>query len=81
MYSLSNAWRPLPWMDTLPSAVKAKEERKTEGREEGEIKEEGFGGYLPVMDVVRAVVRTGGRGILSYEVSDFDRVLSKPRTG
>ncbi|CDO71054.1 hypothetical protein BN946_scf184844.g58 [Trametes cinnabarina] len=52
LYAWSNAWRPLPYMDTVcPRADR-----------------ESWGGYLPVADVCEAVLRTGWRGPWSYEV-------------
>ncbi|KZT18672.1 xylose isomerase-like protein [Neolentinus lepideus HHB14362 ss-1] len=53
-YVWSNKWRPVPFMDEI-----------VEGSGCGESS---FGGYLPVVDVVEAVVRTGWRGPWSYEV-------------
>ena len=52
LYAWSNAWRPLPYMDE----VCAREDKQ------------GWGGYLPVLDVCDAVLRTGWRGPWSYEV-------------
>ncbi|KAI8974874.1 xylose isomerase-like protein [Trametes punicea] len=52
LYAWSNAWRPLPYMDTVcPRADK-----------------ESWGGYLPVLNVCEAVLQTGWRGPWSYEV-------------
>ncbi|KAH9933017.1 uncharacterized protein B0H18DRAFT_985160 [Fomitopsis serialis] len=51
LYAWSNAWRPLPFQDEI----------------EGEKGEEGYGGYLPVVDVCEAVVKTGWRGPWSFE--------------
>lgn len=53
LYAWSNAWRPLPNMDTVCP------------RGGGMT----WGGYLPVVDVCEAVLRTGWRGPWSYEVS------------
>lgn len=52
LYAWSNAWRPLPYMDE----VCARDDKQ------------GWGGYLPVLDVCDAVLRTGWRGPWSYEV-------------
>ena len=52
LYAWSNAWRPLPYMDEVCP--------RTDG--------EGWGGYLPVLDVCEAVLKTGWRGPWSYEV-------------
>ncbi|KAI0765854.1 xylose isomerase-like protein [Trametes elegans] len=53
LYAWSNAWRPLPYMDTsTPRSA-------SEGA---------WGGYLPVLDVCEAVLKTGWRGPWSYEV-------------
>ncbi|KAL7277108.1 hypothetical protein ACG7TL_008953 [Trametes sanguinea] len=52
LYAWSNAWRPLPYMDTVcPRADK-----------------DSWGGYLPVADVCEAVLKTGWKGPWSYEV-------------
>jgi len=54
LYAWSNAWRPLPFQDEI------------EGREENATG--AYGGYLPVVDVCEAVLRTGWRGPWSFEV-------------
>jgi len=54
LYAWSNAWRPLPFQDEI------------EGREENAAG--AYGGYLPVVDVCEAVLRTGWRGPWSFEV-------------
>ena len=53
LYAWSNAWRPLPYMDQVCPMDDS----------------ERWGGYLPVLDVCDAVLRTGWRGPWSYEVS------------
>lgn len=55
LYAWSNAWRPLPYMDEVCPR-------------DGD--DQSWGGYLPVLDVCDAVLRTGWRGPWSYEVSD-----------
>ena len=55
LYAWSNAWRPLPYMDE----VYPREDK------------ESWGGYLPVLDVCDAVLRTGWRGPWSYEVGSI----------
>ncbi|KAI0754176.1 xylose isomerase-like protein [Daedaleopsis nitida] len=60
LYAWSNAWRPLPYMDE----VCARNDK------------EGWGGYLPVLDVCDAVLRTGWRGPWSYEVF-YEEDMSK----
>lgn len=57
LYAWSNAWRPVPFMD---EAVL--------GETEVERGERRFGGYLPVLDVCEAVLKTGWRGPWSFEV-------------
>ncbi|KAH9836277.1 xylose isomerase-like protein [Rhodofomes roseus] len=52
LYAWSNAWRPLPFQDEI----------------EGKKGDEGYGGYLPVVEICEAVVRTGWRGPWSFEV-------------
>ncbi|TBU25420.1 xylose isomerase-like protein [Dichomitus squalens] len=52
LYAWSNAWRPLPYMNE----VCPREDKQS------------WGGYLPVLDVCDAVLRTGWRGPWSYEV-------------
>ncbi|RPD60257.1 xylose isomerase-like protein [Lentinus tigrinus ALCF2SS1-7] len=60
LYAWSNAWRPLPYMDEVCP------------RKDGES----WGGYLPVLDVCEAVLRTGWRGPWSYEVF-YEEDMSK----
>ncbi|KAL1948755.1 hypothetical protein VTO73DRAFT_10561 [Trametes versicolor] len=60
LYAWSNAWRPLPNMDTVCPRGGGKT----------------WGGYLPVIDVCEAVLRTGWRGPWSYEVF-FEEDMSK----
>lgn len=52
LYAWSNAWRPLPFQDEI----------------EGKSSEEGYGGYLPVVEICEAVLKTGWKGPWSYEV-------------
>lgn len=40
----------------------------------------GFGGYLPVLDVIRAVLKTGWRGPWSYEVF-FEESMARDDVG
>lgn len=54
LYAWSNAWRPLPFQDEI------------EGREGNEAG--AYCGYLPVVDVCDAVLKTGWRGPWSFEV-------------
>ncbi|CCM00629.1 uncharacterized protein FIBRA_02666 [Fibroporia radiculosa] len=54
LYAWSNAWRPLPYQDEIEGR---------EGNEEG-----AYGGYLPVVAVCEAVLKTGWRGPWSFEV-------------
>ncbi|KAI0918501.1 hypothetical protein AcW1_009622 [Taiwanofungus camphoratus] len=54
LYAWSDVWRPLPFQDEIEGR---------EGNEEG-----AYGGYLPVVDVCEAVLRTGWRGPWSFEV-------------
>ncbi len=68
LYAWSNAWRPLPYMDTVCP------------RQDGKS----WGGYLPVLDVCEAVLKTGWRGPWSYEVrmvSAQIRVSMRPTSG
>ncbi|PCH35139.1 xylose isomerase-like protein [Wolfiporia cocos MD-104 SS10] len=58
LYAWSNAWRPLPFQDEV------------ECREGDEARS--YGGYLPVVDVCEAVLRTGWRGPWSFEVRTID---------
>ncbi|GJE85429.1 xylose isomerase-like protein [Phanerochaete sordida] len=70
LYAWSNAWRPLPYMDAAVEALRAdagSADMFALGLGEGVV-QGGFGGYLPVMDVTRAVLETGWRGPWSYEV-------------
>ncbi|KAI0628617.1 xylose isomerase-like protein [Trametes polyzona] len=60
LYAWSNAWRPVPYMDEVCP--------KSSG--------ESWGGYLPVLDVCDAVLRTGWRGPWSYEVF-YEEDMSK----
>lgn len=60
LYAWSNAWRPLPFQDEI----------------EAKKGEEGYGGYLPVVDVCEAVVKTGWRGPWSFEVF-YEREMSR----
>ncbi|EPQ51701.1 xylose isomerase-like protein [Gloeophyllum trabeum ATCC 11539] len=62
-YAWSNQWRPAPWMD--------------ECVERGGWGASSFGGYLPVVDVISAVARTGWRGVCSYEVF-YEPDMRKP---
>lgn len=60
LYAWSNAWRPLPFMnETL---------HEDEVSEAGGAKSDGYGGFLPVLDVIRAIEATGWEGPWSYEV-------------
>ncbi|KAI0365792.1 xylose isomerase-like protein [Pilatotrama ljubarskyi] len=52
LYAWSNAWRPVPYMDAVCPRG---------GKES-------WCGYLPVLDVCEAVLKTGWRGPWSYEV-------------
>ncbi|TFK47191.1 xylose isomerase-like protein [Heliocybe sulcata] len=53
-YVWSNKWRPVPFMDEIVGG--------------SGCGESSFGGYLPVVDVIEAVCRTGWKGPWSYEV-------------
>ena len=55
LYAWSNAWRPLPFQDEI----------------EGRSGVEGYGGYLPVVEICEAVVKTGWKGPWSYEVGSI----------
>ncbi|KZT70017.1 xylose isomerase-like protein [Daedalea quercina L-15889] len=52
LYAWSNAWRPIPFQDEI----------------EGKRGDEGYGGYLPIVELCEAVVKTGWRGPWSFEV-------------
>lgn len=82
LYAWSNAWRPVPYMDEAVDALRAAAGSSDtfalsvgEGAVHG-----GFGGYLPVLDVIKAVLRTGWRGPWSYEVF-FEESMSKDDIG
>ncbi|KAJ3551158.1 hypothetical protein NM688_g4881 [Phlebia brevispora] len=62
LYAWSNAWRPLPFMDRI-------EARDSDAK--------GYGGFLPVMDVIRAVLQTGWKGPWSYEVFYSSEMLKE----
>lgn len=70
LYAWSNAWRPAPYMDEAVDALRAEAGSSDMFAVElgaGTV-QCGFGGYLPVLNVIRAVLRTGWRGPWSYEV-------------
>jgi len=56
LYAWSNKWRPLPFMDT------SKEHHV------GNPFASGYGGFLPILEIIRAVLGTGWDGPWSYEV-------------
>ncbi|KAI0353900.1 xylose isomerase-like protein [Trametes cingulata] len=64
LYAWSNAWRPVPYMDAVCPRG---------GKES-------WGGYLPVLDVCEAVLKTGWRGPWSYEVF-YEEDMSKEDPG
>lgn len=65
LYAWSKAWRPLPFMDKIP----VNSEEKVD-----------YGGFLPVAEVVRAVLATGWDGPWSYEVF-YEEDMSRPEPG
>lgn len=67
LYAWSNAWRPLPFQDEI------------EGREGNEAG--AYCGYLPVVDVCDAVLKTGWRGPWSFEVRPRCRCANCARSG